>query len=533
MVKMSQGQAAPTSPTDESKIPHYFGPWTNWALSPLTLPDAIVTITGDGTGAEAVATVGGNGVVTGITVVNPGSGYTNATVTITGAGTGAAATATLTNTGAIVAVAVTANGGGYKAPVVAITGGGATTDATATAYGGVDVITVQNAGTGYQFPTVDFDMPDDPAGTQAQAHAMKDANGAITSIVIDNPGSGYATAPHVVIRDGTLLDPIANGGSGASAVTTIDVQAVAVDTFGAGYTSAPTVTISDSVGNGSGATATASVDNGLVSAIAVTAPGTGYITPGGIKKFQDQLPDALQPRGARQLLRRRRRQVPPRRRPRGEDVQRPQRQADQVRRVRDRPHPVPQQVQHRPAGDAGARLRPGGDALLGRRTSGRQPALRAGERAARRHQGAGHDRRPAGLRRHRAAVARADPGGDQGQARPRRLPQPAAHRLRRRPLPADRQHAHGLRHGPHGPARPGRRQQRAGRGAQPDLHRRAQVHRLLQGQPRHAAPSRRHQPVDQRRHAAPVDHAGQRGHPVAGGRGRQVRARHAGRQRPA
>ena len=72
MIKMSQGQAAPTSPTDESKVPHYFGPWTNWALSPLTLPDAIVTITGDGTGAEAVATVGGNGVVTGITVIEPG-----------------------------------------------------------------------------------------------------------------------------------------------------------------------------------------------------------------------------------------------------------------------------------------------------------------------------------------------------------------------------------------------------------------------------------------------------------------------------
>ena len=38
MVKLSQGQATPSSPTDESKVPHYFGPWPNWALSPLTLP---------------------------------------------------------------------------------------------------------------------------------------------------------------------------------------------------------------------------------------------------------------------------------------------------------------------------------------------------------------------------------------------------------------------------------------------------------------------------------------------------------------
>ena len=30
--------AAPISPVDETKVPHYFGPNTNWALSPLTSP---------------------------------------------------------------------------------------------------------------------------------------------------------------------------------------------------------------------------------------------------------------------------------------------------------------------------------------------------------------------------------------------------------------------------------------------------------------------------------------------------------------
>ena len=68
-----------------------------------------------------------------------------------------------------------------------------------------------------------------------------------------------------------------------------------LDTFGAGYTGAPTVTITDEIGKGSGATATATVDNGLVSAIGVTAPGAGYVTPGGIKKFQDQLPMLCNP----------------------------------------------------------------------------------------------------------------------------------------------------------------------------------------------------------------------------------------------
>lgn len=49
--------AAPTSPTDASKVPHYFGPWPNWALSPLTTNNAQVTILGDGTGATAVGNV--------------------------------------------------------------------------------------------------------------------------------------------------------------------------------------------------------------------------------------------------------------------------------------------------------------------------------------------------------------------------------------------------------------------------------------------------------------------------------------------
>src|SRR5665647_3438187 len=47
MVKMTQGQALPSSSTDQTVVPHYFGPWPNWALSPLTLSDANVTITGD------------------------------------------------------------------------------------------------------------------------------------------------------------------------------------------------------------------------------------------------------------------------------------------------------------------------------------------------------------------------------------------------------------------------------------------------------------------------------------------------------
>ena len=69
--KIQTGAAMPMSAVDESKVPHAFGPYPNWANSPFTLPDATVDIVGDGTGATATATVGGNGAITGITITTP------------------------------------------------------------------------------------------------------------------------------------------------------------------------------------------------------------------------------------------------------------------------------------------------------------------------------------------------------------------------------------------------------------------------------------------------------------------------------
>ena len=300
LLAMGPGFAMPTSPTDASKVPHYFGPWPNWALSPVTQPDVAVGIAGDGTGAMATATVGANGAVTGIAVTDPGAGYTAATVNITGAGTGASATAVVTTSGVVTGIAVTAAGSTYTHPVVTISGGGATTDATATAYGAVDAITLTNGGSGYTFPTVDFDMPDDPAGVQATGHigpADLSASGEVLAVHLDEPGSGYASAPGMVVRDGTLEDPINNGASGATAKATLKVTSVMLDTFGAGYTSAPSVAITEDSpsGGGAGATADASIDTGAVTGVTVDTGGSGYITAGGIKKFVDGLPGLCDP----------------------------------------------------------------------------------------------------------------------------------------------------------------------------------------------------------------------------------------------
>ena len=153
-------------------------------------------------------------------------------------------------------------------------------------------------------------MPDDPAGTQARGHVTTDANGAVTGVVVDTPGTGYSSAPGVTIHDGTVANPINNAGAGASATATINVLSVGIDTVGAGYTSAPTVSINDATGSGSGAAATAAIDTGAISKITVTAPGSGYVTPGGIKKFQDAC-RALRPGELGRLPDRRHREVHP------------------------------------------------------------------------------------------------------------------------------------------------------------------------------------------------------------------------------
>ncbi|OGN93902.1 MAG: hypothetical protein A2Z71_06165 [Chloroflexi bacterium RBG_13_50_21] len=287
--KIQSSAAMPMSMTDESQVPHAFGPNPNWALSPLTLPDAQVVITGNGAGAEAVATVGANGAVTAITITNPGHDYTNAKIDILGAGTGATADVTIVKKGAVVAVTVDTPGAGYTAPVVTFDSG----TAAATAYGGVDAVTLTNGGgLGYTFPTVEFDLPDGPGGIQAQGHAEMDVSGTITAVVVDSPGSGYSTAPGVAIHNGTLFDPIKLNVDGflAEATTSLALSEVVLNEFGANYNNPPLVTISDLNLTGTGATATAILDNGVIADIILKKAGSGYLTTGGIRKFVDTLP---------------------------------------------------------------------------------------------------------------------------------------------------------------------------------------------------------------------------------------------------
>jgi hypothetical protein len=87
-------------------------------------------------------------------------------------------------------------------------------------------------------------------------------------IKVINAGSGY-TVPTVTING--------VGGSGATATATVSggkVSAITITSGGTGYTSAPTISISG--GAGTGATATATISGGKVSAITLTSGGSGY-----------------------------------------------------------------------------------------------------------------------------------------------------------------------------------------------------------------------------------------------------------------
>ncbi|MDF1555610.1 MAG: hypothetical protein P1P84_21235 [Deferrisomatales bacterium] len=239
-------------------VPHYFGPYGNWAFSPLPRGAAVVTVTDVGTGY-----------VDPVVTIDDAYGDSGAQISCTFL-PGALALGDLT-----VDPACPAN---FVAPVVTITDSmpGPGTGAAATAAlapSSIDTIAVDLPGTGYSNPVVTIT---DAAGTGtgATATATVDGTGAITGITVDAPGADY-TAPVV-----TITDDLGGPGTGATATATLapsSIATIAVDLSGSGYL-APLVTIADATGTGAAATAT--VDGtGAITAITVDAPGAGYTAP--------------------------------------------------------------------------------------------------------------------------------------------------------------------------------------------------------------------------------------------------------------
>jgi phage tail sheath protein FI len=253
---------------------------TNYGKPIITFTDTPALGSPPGTGASAVATVDALGVITAITVTNPGTGYTDVTVTITDSGEDATAAAVVG--GGVITSVIPVNVGRnyYTANVSVVDGGtGATAVAVLAATGTTKTVTLNAAGTGY----VPADVLTISGGTATFTVDTVDVGGEILTGTVTH-GDGYAASATGVSS---------TGGTGNGATFDIVVgKAIAEFTItnqGALY---GTAVVSLTGGNGSGATATAVIGTGTnagkIIDITVTSAGSGYetsptveITPGG------------------------------------------------------------------------------------------------------------------------------------------------------------------------------------------------------------------------------------------------------------
>jgi phage tail sheath protein FI len=116
------------------------------------------------------------------------------------------------------------------------------------------------------------------ADTAGHLNAVSTTTGTVSSLAIDNAGSGYTTAPTV-----TLSAPDVSGGVQATATATTDGDAITgftVTNGGTGYTGAPTVTITG--GGGASATAIATVVTGGIKIKNFDQYQTNYLNGAGV-----------------------------------------------------------------------------------------------------------------------------------------------------------------------------------------------------------------------------------------------------------
>lgn len=143
--------------------------------------------------------------------------------------------------------------------------------------GSVGSIGLVSRGSGYtSAPAVVISAPNQTNGIQATAIATVTAN-AVSSVTLLEAGSGYTSSPTITFNGG--------GGTGANAVASITTfaqgtVAVLVTNGGVGYTSNPTVTITG--GGGTNAAGQAIVSGNIVTQVIMTNVGSGYTNSANI-----------------------------------------------------------------------------------------------------------------------------------------------------------------------------------------------------------------------------------------------------------
>lgn len=145
--------------------------------------------------------------------------------------------------------------------------------------GAVGFIGIRNAGSGYtSAPAVIISAPNQANGIQATAFATVTAN-TVSSITITEAGTGYTSSPTVTLTGG--------GGNNAAAIASITTFAkgtvsVLVTNGGTGYTNSANTVVTITGGGGSNATGQAVVSGGIVTQVIMSNVGTGYTNSSNI-----------------------------------------------------------------------------------------------------------------------------------------------------------------------------------------------------------------------------------------------------------
>jgi hypothetical protein len=223
-----------------------------------------------GVTAQVSPTIAG-GVITGVTVTNGGSGYSQAaTITVTDSGSGAGGQ--LSPVVGFPLSELTVSGGGTytSAPTITIaatTGDTTGTGATATAILGFPVasVSLDTDGLGYRnVPTVT--ISGDPTTAAVITPVLDETTGKLSALTLDSAGEGYESAPTI-----TLV-----GGGGLNGQLTVNIQSLVgnITSQGSGYAPGTYQNVAwTGSALGTGGTATFTVP-GLSGSI--TNAGSGY-----------------------------------------------------------------------------------------------------------------------------------------------------------------------------------------------------------------------------------------------------------------
>jgi len=171
--------------------------------------------------------------------------------------------------GSLTSIDVVNVGQGYDAafpPSISVVGGGGTgAVASVVVNGSISSIDVNEGGSGYtESPLVSI-VGGNGSGATATAIITK---GVVSRILINDGGVDYTSQP--------LISIVGGGGTGATATAAVrgPIKSISVESGGSSYTSIPEISIT----SGSGAVAQPIVSNGRIISVAIINGGSGYTT---------------------------------------------------------------------------------------------------------------------------------------------------------------------------------------------------------------------------------------------------------------